>query len=112
MRGKSSTVGNLDRQIVIKELTRVTDSYGDTPGTYSTLDTVWAKRINPGLRGSTEGYEQGQLVATRIVNWEIRYLSTVREDMIVTYDSEDYKIVAIEELGRKWGMVLRTELKR
>lgn len=112
MRGKFSPIGNLDRRITIKTVTRAANSYGEPVESYSTLDTVWAARVNPGLRGSNEDYEQGQLVSTRIVNWHIRYLSTVREDMLVEYDGEDYKIIAIEETGRKWGMILRTELKR
>ena len=109
MRGKFAQIGRLDRRVVIEQPNRTTNAFGEPINTPTTLTTVWAKRMDE--RG-LERYEQGVLTATRTVDWAIRYLSTVKEDMVLTYDSEDFKIIAIEEIGRKWGLMLKTELKR
>lgn len=111
MRGRFGNIGSLDRRIIIKQVTRVTDTFGEPIETFTTLTTIWAERIdNRGLTG--ESYEADQLTAVRRVDWKVRYLSTIREDMLLNYDNEDYIIREITELGRKWGMILKTELKR
>lgn len=109
MRGKFATIGKLDRRITINNVSRTANDYGEPVESDTTLATVWASRLDD---NGLERYEQGQLTSTRTVDWVIRYLGTVREDMTITYDTETFKIVSIEEIGRKWGMRLKTELKR
>lgn len=100
---------NLDRRITIQTVSRTRNSFGEAVDSYSTLAEVWASKMDD---SANEGYEIGQLTSVTQVTFVIRYLSTVKPDMRVVYDSQTYIIRGVEEVGRKWGMRLKTELKQ
>ena len=76
---------------------------------YSTLATVWAKIEE---RRGTEGESGDQLVATRLVDFIIRYKSGLDERMRITYGGNTYLIQSIiKEDARKSFMRITTKLK-
>ncbi len=84
--------GQLDRRITIQSFTTTTDDFGEVVKSFTTLANVWAKVEEK--RGS-EGEEGNQLVATKRVEFFIRYRSDIDEQMRITYNNETYKIEAI-----------------
>jgi SPP1 family predicted phage head-tail adaptor len=84
--------GQLDRRITIHSFTTTTDDFGEVVKSFTTLANVWAKVEEK--RGS-EGEEGNQLVATKRVEFFIRYRSDIDEQMRITYNNETYKIEAI-----------------
>jgi SPP1 family predicted phage head-tail adaptor len=84
--------GQLDRRIAIQSFTTTTDDFGEVVKSFTTLANVWAKVEEK--RGN-EGEDGNQLVATKRVEFLIRYRSDINEQMRITYNSETYKIEAI-----------------
>jgi len=84
--------GQLDRRITIQSFTTTTDDFGEVVKSFTTLANVWAKVEEK--RGN-EGEDGNQLVATKRVEFLIRYRSDINEQMRITYNNETYKIEAI-----------------
>lgn len=85
------------------------DYFGQDNVDYSTLATVWAKIEE---RRGTEGESGDQLVATRLVDFIIRYKSGLDERMRITYSGNTYLIQSIiKEDARKSFMRITTKLK-
>lgn len=84
--------GQLDRRITIQTFGTTTDDFGEVVKSFTTLANVWAKVEEK--RGN-EGEESEQLVATKRVEFFIRYRSDINEQMRVIYNNETYKIEAI-----------------
>lgn len=84
--------GQLDRRITIQSFTTTTDDFGEVVKSFTTLAEVWAKVEDK--RGS-EGEDGNQLVATKRVEFLIRYRSDINEQMRIQYNNETYKIEAI-----------------
>ena len=58
------------------------------------------------LRSGRELYESSQETAVRMVTWTIRYNSNVDEMCRVSYKSDLFDIVNVEEIGVRQYMVL------
>ena len=84
--------GQLDRRITIQSFGTTTDDFGEVVKSFTTLANVWAKVEEK--RGN-EGEDGNQLVATKRVEFFIRYRSDINEQMRITYNNETYKIEAI-----------------
>lgn len=84
--------GQLDRRITIQSFTTTTDDFGEVVKSFTTLANVWAKVEEK--RGN-EGEDGNQLVATKRVEFLIRYRSDINEQMRIQYNNETYKIEAI-----------------
>ena len=84
--------GQLDRRITIQSFNTTTDDFGEVLKSFTTLASVWAKVEEK--RGD-EGEDGNQLVATKRVEFFIRYRSDINEQMRITYNNETYKIEAI-----------------
>ena len=84
--------GQLDRRITIQSFTTTTDDFGEVVKSFTTLAEVWAKVEEK--RGS-EGEDGNQIVATKRVEFLIRYRSDINEQMRIQYNNETYKIEAI-----------------
>jgi len=84
--------GQLDRRITIQSFSTTTDDFGEVVKSFTTLANVWAKVEEK--RGN-EGEDGNQLVATKRVEFFIRYRSDINEQMRITYNNETYKIEAI-----------------
>lgn len=84
--------GQLDRRITIERFAETTDAFGQKNKVFTALGNVWAKVEEK--RGS-EGEEGNQLVATKRVEFFIRYRSDIDEQMRIIYNNETYRIEAI-----------------
>lgn len=84
--------GQLDRRITIQSFTTTTDDFGEVVKSFTTLANVWAKVEEK--RGD-EGEDGNQIVATKRVEFFIRYRSDVNEQMRIIYNNETYRIESI-----------------
>jgi SPP1 family predicted phage head-tail adaptor len=101
--------GDLDQRIVIQGLSEEADTFGQRVQNFSTLANVWAKIEE---RKGNEKELGDQLVATRFVDFIIRYKSGLNERMRIVYNSQTYLIESIiKEDARKSFMRITTKLK-
>lgn len=84
--------GQLDRRITIQSFTTTTDAFGEVVKSFTTLANVWAKVHE---KSGKEGEDGQQIVASRVVEFYIRYRSDINEQMRIQYNNETYKIEAI-----------------
>lgn len=85
--------GQLDRRITIQTFSESTDSFGQEVKSYSTLASVWA---NVTEKIGNEGEDGDMIAATKKVEFIIRYRTDVNEQMRISYNSNIYKIQAIQ----------------
>lgn len=100
--------GDLDQRITIQTLSEAADDFGQRIQTFSTLANVWAKVEE---RRGNEGEKGNQIVATKVVDFVIRYKTGLNERMRVVYRGNTYKIqTIINEDARKAFMRITTEI--
>ena len=85
--------GQLDRRITIKNFSETTDNFGQQVKSFSTLASVWANVVE---RVGREGEDGDMIAATKKVEFIIRYRTDVNEEMRISYNSNTYKIQAIQ----------------
>jgi len=98
--------GDLDRRITIQQKAVGRNAVGEEVITWLPYAEVWAQKMP--LRGQ-ERYEAQQLNAEVSDKWRIRYTSGVVPKMRITYESQNYDIQSVLEIGRREGMELITE---
>tara|TARA_R110001606_G_scaffold116277_2_gene245167 strand:- start:3624 stop:3944 length:321 start_codon:yes stop_codon:yes gene_type:complete len=101
-------IGQLDRRIEIKQIATAKDEWNYDVTTQSTLASVWAKKVER-LAGELVG--ESQLVSQNRVDWVIRHRTDLTASMTIVYDSNEYDIQGIKELGRKEGLLIHSELR-
>ena len=84
--------GQLDRRITIQSFSTTTDDFGEVVKSFTTLAEVWAKVEE---KNGSEGEDGNQIVATKRVEFFIRYRSDINEEMRIQYNNETFKIEAI-----------------
>ena len=102
----SLRIGDLDRQITIETNTPVQDETGDPVEGWSSVATVWAK-IEKG-RGRQRFVEEHELNSSALV-FKIRYRTDFTVEDRVVYDSDNYDIKAVDEIGRGEGLFVAAE---
>jgi SPP1 family predicted phage head-tail adaptor len=85
--------GQLDRRITIKNFSETTDNFGQQVKSFSTLASVWANVVE---KMGSEGEDGDMIAATKKVEFIIRYRTDVNEEMRISYNSNTYKIQAIQ----------------
>ena len=85
--------GQLDRRITIQTFSETKDSFGQEVKSFSTLASVWANVVE---RVGREGEDGEMIAATKKVEFVIRYRTDVNEEMRISYNSNTYKIQAIQ----------------
>lgn len=98
--------GRLDRKIELHSPTTTTDSFGQSSETFAKVADVWAMKKDTAAR---EIVEADQLVAMVRTEWTIRHRTDINETWIVKYESNEYEIKGILEIGRREGLRLITE---
>jgi SPP1 family predicted phage head-tail adaptor len=84
------------------------DFFGQNNVDFSTLSNVWAKVEE---RSGNEAERGNQIVATKRVDFIIRYKSNLNEQMRIVYRGNTYKIQSIiNEDARKAFMRITTEI--
>lgn len=85
--------GQLDRRITIQTFSETTDTFGQEVKSFSTLAQVWANVVE---KVGREGEDGDMIAATKKVEFIIRYRTDVDEEMRISYNSNIYKIQAIQ----------------
>ena len=100
-------VGKMDRRITIQQNSGVIDSLtGEQTDAWTDVCEVWGRRIQNAGMQRMQG-EQPISVGTDL--WFIRFRSDVTEAMRVVYDSVNYEILSIQEIGRKDSLKLMVQ---
>jgi hypothetical protein len=100
-------IGELDRKVTIKQKSVTSESLtNEEVITYSTLRSVFMKRLGP---KSNESFEANQQVAVSTVQYFGRYYGDYDETMILDDDGIEYHIKGIEVMDRKSGVKLTCE---
>ena len=105
--------GTMDRRIAIKRATLTTNAYGERVETWATLATVWAE-IQYKEGSGKESIQSEQIYTSQPVEFIIRYSSdvaSIRPSDRVAYNSDNYQIEAIQEIGRREGLRIVTTLR-
>ena len=94
--------GRLKRRITIQSLSEALDVYGEPIKSWTDAYTVWAEVLP--LKGE-ERVQSQQLTSKADTKFRIRYNSdmTITEKHRIQYDSDNYDITAILEIGHKQG---------
>ena len=93
--------GRLDRRITLLSRGTNTDDWNQRGTTYSSFATVWAHVSDPGTR---EREEADQRVTVRTKVFTIRYRSDVNTLTRISYDSDNYDVIGVAEIGRNEGL--------
>jgi len=95
----------LDRRITIEKETTAKNAVGTPVETYTTLKTTYASVSHKSA--STE-FDEDYAIASTITTFAIRYDNRFNYKCRILYNSEYYKVLGIEHIGRKEGFVIRT----
>ena len=103
-------IGKLDRLVVIKQSTFTQYAYGENIASNSTLASVWARFE---FEKGKAGYEADTFIGTAPAKITISYRSDIQVSPkhYIEYNSKDWFIRSVEEIGRKEGLILRVEEK-
>jgi len=103
-------IGAMDQLVYLMTSTKTTNSTGEQVETWATPEEgMWARieytlQSDEGMRG-----EDQQVVAYNIVKFTVRYGLTIDETMRLSYNSNEYDIKAISEIGRQRFLVITAE---
>jgi len=93
--------GKLDRRIEIQSRSVTQNSYGEAIISYSTVATVWAEVLplsGRELFAAAQKYPEAQMKI------RIRYRTGINETNRIVFESTNYDIIHISEIGRKEGL--------
>tara|TARA_R110000796_G_scaffold39951_6_gene99229 strand:+ start:1147 stop:1479 length:333 start_codon:yes stop_codon:yes gene_type:complete len=92
--------GKLSTRVVLKDVTKVSDGFGGTTASLTTIGTVWAsvREVKGDIEG--EGYSRGRYLNIEVVMREKTVNdNSINENTVLTIQSKtgDYKIKSIFE---------------
>lgn len=96
--------GDLDRSIVIQAATTTQNAFGEPVETWAKIhtDATIAARIVP-TRGA-ERFTAQQVVGKAVVTFRVRYRTDVTTLNRIVYDSRNWDITDVREIGRREGL--------
>ncbi|MET4217850.1 SPP1 family predicted phage head-tail adaptor [Bradyrhizobium sp. LB14.3] len=98
--------GNLDRVIEIQRRTTGLDLYGTPVETWTLVASMRAKL----LKNATDTQEgQRGAITNAVLTFRTRYLDGVTLENRVTYQGQQFQIIAVSEIGRRVGLDLTCE---
>lgn len=103
-------IGKLDRLVTIKQGTFEADAYGEKIRTTSDLASVWARFE---FQKGKAGFEADTFIGESPAKVTIRYRSDLQisPKNFIYYNSKEWWIRSIQEIGRKEGLLLMVEEK-
>jgi len=101
-----SCAGSRDRYIELQSNTPTEGAGGEQVPGWSTLANVWAKKLST---KASEKWTGEQFVGKRVIVWEILHRTDVDNLDRVVYESNNYDILGVTEVGYKQGLMLITE---
>lgn len=99
-------VGELDKRITLKAKGTTQSSTGAITGASSTIATVWAKII---WLGSRERFISERPIAFKAGKAFIWFRSDVFQKSFFTFESVNYEIIGLKEIGNKEFLELTFE---
>jgi head-tail adaptor len=98
--------GDLRNNIIVKRLTTSKDAYGSTKESYSSLYNLRAKvKYNSG----TKTVDNNEIFNSQNITFSLYYRSILTSDRI-EFNSKNYRILFINEIGFREGLEIVTEL--
>ena len=94
----------MDRKINIEQNTPVQNSFGEMEDAWAVFVQDVPANVQP-IKG-VETFDLDQVVATADTKFKIRYRSDLDNKMRIIYESREYDIHSIIELGRREGLEL------
>jgi len=107
-------IGRMDEYVNIETPGFADDAYGDDQTvTWSSYATKVPMGFEyPGrTSGTDEGFEAAQLVSVDTRIWTVRYDVGILTTMRLVYNSQNHYIVRMQEIGRRDGWRLTTEVR-
>lgn len=100
-------IGDLRYKIEVLTPAFVVDDYNSSKEIYINFLTLKAgkKEIN-----GSKGVDNAELFAGTRIDWQIYYRPQINTTMRVGFNNKMYRIVYIQEIGYKDGLILQTEL--
>tara|TARA_R100000388_G_C7244428_1_gene163887 strand:- start:4042 stop:5019 length:978 start_codon:yes stop_codon:yes gene_type:complete len=101
-------IGKLDRLVEIKQATFTQNTYGEKVRTSTTIANVFARFE---FKQGKAGYDADTFVGTSPAKMTIRYTTNIdlSPNYFIRYNSKDWFIKSIQEIGRKEGLILIVE---
>lgn len=93
--------GILNRKITFQTETFTTNATLEKVGTWSNTANVWAHVL---VMTGHENIETARDTATRITKFKIRWRNDINESMRIVYNSRNYDITIIKEIGYREGL--------
>jgi SPP1 family predicted phage head-tail adaptor len=100
--------GELDKRMTVQQATDVQTTSGDITTTWADLwANVPCRVIYADASKASEKFEADRDTARTYIDFKIRWRSGLNQKMRIVYGSNNYDIVAISDLGRQEGIVLK-----
>jgi head-tail adaptor len=110
--------GRLDRRVKLQRLTESQSESGAVEYTPRLIATVWAEKVpEGGSEAFREAFREEQLQGWSRVTWRIRWvqddfdLSEPTVKWRLVEGTRIYDILAVQEIGRRWGWELVTRAR-
>ncbi|TVT39631.1 head-tail adaptor protein [Hymenobacter setariae] len=99
--------GKFDRQLLLQRPAVVAQNdFGESaPAGFEDVATVWGEQ-KPGT--GAESVIGQQQTAQQAANWQIRYRADITPTWQFVCEGHTYQIIAIQEVGRRAGLLLTT----
>jgi len=101
-------IGRLDREITLRVATETVDAWQQAVQTWADLATVWAA-VDYATTDDGEMESGGKQTVFQVLHFTIRYRSDVTEKTKVVFESTDYDILNIEQIGRQRFLLLKAQ---
>ena len=82
-------------------------AFGDVKADYTPYKTIKAALVT---QTGNKIIENSELFNVKQKEFQIRYDSNITEDMRISYNNADYKILSISEIGFRSGLSIKIEL--
>lgn len=101
--------GRLDRPITVKNPTFSTNGYGEQIASSYASTSVWAQVISD---SGDESLINRVKNSKQVKIFKVRYGITVDEQSLITYNSVDYYVTGIQEVGREDFLLITAQLNK
>lgn len=96
----------MDRRIEIQYPSRTKNDIGEETETWVRFARVWA---NARPLRAAERFASAMERESKVYTFRIRWLKNVEPDMRIVFDSQNYRIIGIAEMGRRDGLEITAE---
>lgn len=96
--------GQMDRRLTIQRATYATNGFNEPVPTWTTLATVWARRINV---SDAERQRSAETAAEITARFQVRYqaaLASLNPKDRVICEGDTFDIWGVKEIGRREGL--------